>query len=100
MDKKNIIYLVLSLATLIAGYAFLRYAYHVTDSLPFTQEIVLIFLGTIATIFITSLLLNKQTSVEIEKEQNIKFLELKTQTYQQLLDLLEEMSLLEKFTRR
>ncbi len=95
---KNIIYLLLSLLTLVVGYAYIRYAYNATDSFPFTQEIVLILLGTLATIFITSLLLNKQTSVEIEKEQSIRYIELKTATYQQLLDLLEEMSLLETFT--
>ncbi len=96
----QILYLFLSLITLVAGYAFLRYAYKVTDSTPFTQEIVLIILGTVATIFITALLLNKQTAVEIEKEQNIKFLELKTSTYEQLLNLLEKMSLVENFTSR
>jgi hypothetical protein len=82
----------------VSGYFYLRYAYKVTDSLPFTQEIILIILGTIATIFITALLLNKQTAVEIEKEQNIKFLDLKANTYEKLLDLLEKMSLVENFT--
>ena len=78
--------------TLIAGYAYLRYAYKVTDTTPFTQEIVLIVLGTIATVFITALLLNKQTEVEIEKEQNIKFLDLKAATYERLLDIMEDMA--------
>jgi hypothetical protein len=99
-NTKNYIYLLLSLLTLVTGYAFLRFAYHATDSFPFTQEIILIILGTIATIFITALLLNKQTSVEIEKEQNIRYLDLKTSTYRQLLDLIEEMSMLESFTDR
>lgn len=89
---KQFTYLILTLLTLVAGYAYLRYAYKVTDSTPFTQEIVLIILGTVATVFITALLLNKQTAVEIEKEQNIKFLELKTATYERLLDLMENMS--------
>ncbi len=84
-------YLALTFLTLVAGYAYLRYAYKVTDSTPFTQEIVLIILGTIATVFITALLLNKQSSVEIEKEQSIKFLDLKAQTYEKLLDLMEDM---------
>ena len=88
---KQFTYLILTFLTLVAGYAYLRYAYKVTDSTPFTQEIVLIILGTIATVFITALLLNKQTAVEIEKEQNIKFLDLKAQTYERLLDLMEEM---------
>ncbi len=95
---KQLIYIILTLFTLIAGYAYLRYAYKVTDSTPFTQEIVLIILGTLATIFITALLLNKQTAVEIEKEQSIKFLDLKAKTYERLLDLLEEMSLLSTFS--
>ena len=89
---KQFSYLILTFLTLIAGYAYLRYAYKVTDSTPFTQEIVLIILGTIATVFITALLLNKQTAVEIEKEQNIKFLDLKAQTYERLLDLMEDMA--------
>ncbi len=89
---KQFTYLILTLFTLVAGYAYLRYAYKVTDSTPFTQEIVLIILGTIATVFITALLLNKQTAVEIEKEQNIKFLDLKAETYEKLLDLMESMA--------
>ncbi len=96
--SKQLTYLLLTLFTLIVGYAYLRYAYRVTDSTPFTQEIVLIILGTIATVFITALLLNKQTAVEIEKEQNIKFLDLKAQTYERLLDLMEDMSVQNNFT--
>jgi len=89
---KQLTYLLLTLFTLVAGYAYLRYAYKVTDSTPFTQEIVLIILGTIATVFITALLLNKQTAVEIEKEQNIRFLDLKAETYEKLLYLIENMA--------
>jgi len=97
-QNKQLSYLLLTFLTLVAGYAYLRYAYKVTDSTPFTQEIVLIILGTIATVFITALLLNKQTAVEIEKEQNIKFLDLKTQTYERLLDLMEDMSVENRLT--
>ncbi len=96
--SKTIVYLILSIITLIAGYAYLRYAFQVTDVFPFTQEIVIIILGTVSTIFITALLLNKQTSVEIEKEQNVRHLDLKASTYEQLLDLLERMSMLDEFT--
>ncbi len=94
---KQLLYLLLSAVTLIAGYAYLRYAYRVTDQTPFTQEIVLTILGVVATIFITALLLNKQSAVEIEKEQSIKFFELKSRTYERLLDLMEKMSLVERF---
>lgn len=92
-NGRNLLLLALTAATFLGGYAFLRYAYGVTDSFPFTQEIVLIMLGTLATVLITALLLNKQTQVEIEKEQSIKFIELKTQVYDDLLFRLEEISL-------
>jgi type II secretory pathway pseudopilin PulG len=97
-DTKQLKYLLLTFLTIVIGYIYLRYAYKVTDSMPFTQEIVLIILGTITTVFITSLLLNKQTEVEIEKEQNIRFLELKTKTYERLLDLMEDMSIKENIS--
>jgi hypothetical protein len=100
LKNKQFLYLLLSFITLLTGYAFLRYAYKVTDTVPFTQEIVLIILGTLATIFITSLLLNKQTTVEIQKEQSIRFLELKTNTYEKLFDLLENMSICDKIEEK
>ncbi len=100
LARKQIILLLLTAITVIGGYAFLRYAYRITDQLPFTQEIVLIVLGTLATVLITALLLNKQTAVEIEKEQNIKFLELKTRTYEELIGRIEDMTLKEKISDR
>ena len=89
--ENNKIMMLMSAVVFIGGYFFLRLAYHMSDKMPFTQEIVLIILGTLATILITALLLNKQTSVELEKEQSIKFIELKTETYQKLIDTIEEM---------
>ncbi len=100
VNSKNIIYLILSLLTLIAGYAYIRYAYKVTDNFPFTQEIVLIILGTLATILITALLLNKQSAVEVEKEQNVLYMNLKTTTYQELLKFLEDMTIQGQFSDR
>ena len=89
--KNSFIMMVLSAALFIGGYFFLRLAYHMSDKMPFTQEIILIVLGTLATVLITAMLLNKQTEVELEKEKNVKFLELKTQTYLRLIDNLEEI---------
>ncbi len=91
--EDNKIMMLLSAFVFIGGYFFLRLAYHMTDNMPFTQEIVLIILGTLATILITALLLNKQTTVELAKEQSIKFIELKTETYQNLINTIEEMVL-------
>jgi hypothetical protein len=90
--KNNIALTLLSAATFVGGYFFLRLAYHMSDKMPFTQEIVLVVLGTLATVLITALLLNKQTTIELEKEQSVKFIELKTQTYQQLIDSIEEIA--------
>ncbi len=100
LTSTQIILFILTLFTFIAGYAYLRYAYHVADSFPFSQEIVLIVLGTVATVLITALLLNQQTAVEIKKEQNLKFIELKALAYEQLLGLIEEMSVAESITNR
>lgn len=50
-------------------------------------------MGTIITIMITAILLNKQTEVELKKEENIKFIELKTDIYIQLIDHLEQIFL-------
>ncbi len=93
---QDLLYLSLLAVTFIGGYMFLRAAYLSTSALPFTQEIILVFLGTIATIMITAILLNKQTEVELKKEENIKYIELKTQFYVQFLDYVESM--LEKTT--
>jgi hypothetical protein len=92
--KNNGILMLLSAIVFVGGYFFLRLAYNFTDTMPFTQEILLIVLGTIATILITAMLLNKQTSVELEKEQSVKFIELKTETYQKLIDTIEDIILL------
>jgi hypothetical protein len=89
--ENNIILMTLSAFVFVGGYFFLRLAYHISDKMPFTQEIVLIILGTLATVLITAMLLNKQTEVELQKEQSIKFLELKSETYQKIIDLMEEI---------
>lgn len=100
LSQRQVILLFLTAITVIGSYAFLRYAYRVTDHMPFTQEIVLIILGTLATVLITALLLNKQTAVEIEKEQSVKFIELKTRTYEELISRIEEMSLKDTVSER
>lgn len=89
--SNHVFLLLLNLLVFVGGYFFIRIAYDFSDSMPFAQEIVLIVLGTLATILITAMLLNKQTAVELEKEQSVKFIELKTETYQRLIDIIEEI---------
>ncbi len=93
LARENLIYLLLSSIVVVGGYWFLRYAYHVADKAPFSQEIVLIILGAIITMLITALLLNKQTEVELKKEESIKFIELKTGIYIQLIDHIQQVML-------
>jgi len=100
MLKNNVVLMILSGIVFIGGYFFLRLSYHMSDKMPFTQEILLIVLGTIATILITAMLLNKQTSVELEKEQSVKFIDLKTQTYQNLIDTIEKIVLSENISTK
>ena len=96
--KQRYLYLFLTLLTFVAGYVFLRLAYGVTDEFPFTQEIVLIVLGTIATIIITAALLNRQTELELRKEQQVKTFELKAEFYVALIDFIEGLISASKIT--
>ncbi|HEB89928.1 MAG TPA: hypothetical protein ENI85_10190 [Deltaproteobacteria bacterium] len=89
--RENLVYILLNITLVVGGYFFLRYAYGVTDALPFTHEVILIILGSIITILITALLLNKQTEVELRKEENVKFLELKTRVYFELFEKIEDI---------
>ena len=93
LQRENLMYMLLSIALVIGGYIFMRYAYRIAEEVPFSQEILLIALGTIVTILITAMLLNKQTEVELKKEENIKFTELKTDIYLQLIENIEDIIL-------
>ncbi len=91
LRKENLVYFALAIFLVVGGFIFLRYEYYVANEFPFTQEFILVILGVIATVLVTALLLNKQTEVELRKEGNIKFLDLKTQIYMQFLEHLEEV---------
>ena len=90
LRRQNIIYLALSVLLVVGGYLWLRSAYAAARQWPFTQEILLVILGIVATVLITALLLNKQTEVELEKEWSIKFTDMKADTYLSLLDHIEK----------
>jgi len=87
--NKSLQYLTVSIITFISGYFFLKSAYYKSIETPFVNEIVLISLGTIVTIAITSALLNKQSEVELEKEQRVKIFELKSSLYFELINFIE-----------
>ncbi len=89
--KNSAKYLLISFITFIGGYIFLRYAYNSTNDIPFVQEVVLVVLGTIVTIAITSALLNKQSEVELEKEQRVKVFDFKAELYFDLIEFIEKL---------
>ncbi len=91
LRRDSAILLTLSIVLIASSYIFFRYAYRVADQFPFSQEIILAFVGAIITILITAVLLNKQTEVEVRKEGIIKYLELKSQIYIDLLNHLESI---------
>jgi len=86
-------YFSIAFFTFVVGYIFLHFAYSAAADIPFAQEIVLVVLGTIATIAITAALISKQSEVEIEKEQRVKIFDLKSQLYLDLISFIESMIL-------
>ena len=65
---------------------------------PFVNEVILIVLGTIVTIAITSALLSKQSEIELEKEQRIKIFDIKSSLYFELINFIEKSILKEEIT--
>ncbi len=98
LQRDRFIFIGLGIALTVTTYAFLRYSYRLSDNFPFSQEIIAAIMGAIITILITAALLNKQTEVELLKEENLKFLELKSSIYTQLLDYIENFILSESIT--
>ncbi len=86
MFEKRQVILLLYIVAMVAGYFAFRLLYGVSDSFPFSQELLLVFLGAIATILITALLLNQQTELELRKEGQVLLLDQKSTTYMALID--------------
>jgi len=91
--RDTLVFLTLSILLIVLSYLFFRYAYNFAGEFPFSQEVILAFVGAIITILITAVLLNKQTEVELKKEESIKYLDLKSDIYMDLLDHLKNIML-------
>ena len=91
--SKRITYILLSLTTFCVGYFVLRFAYTNPKTTPMGSEVILITLGSIVTMLITASLLNKQSEVELEKEQRVKIFEIKSNLYFELIDFIEKIIL-------
>jgi len=83
--------LILFIFAMMAGYFAFRLLYRVSDEFPFSQELLLVFLGAIATILITALLLNQQTELELRKEGQVLLLDQKSATYMALIEHIGEI---------
>jgi len=98
--KNSSKYLIVALMTFVFGYLFLRFAYFKSNFDPFAQELILIVLGTIVTMAITAALLNKQSEVELEKEQRVKIFDMKSNIYMELINFIEKLILKGKLTKQ
>ena len=98
--NKSLQHLVIAIITFVAGYVFLKTAYLSSQNTPFINEIILIILGTIVTIAITSALLNKQSEIELEKEQRVKIFDIKSSLYFELINFIENIILKKKITEK
>lgn len=76
----------LLLAALIVGYLVFRYFYGISADYPFSQELLLVFIGAIATVLITALLLNQQTELELRKEGQVLLLDQKSAVYTRVIE--------------
>ncbi|RMD89420.1 MAG: hypothetical protein D6811_12265 [Alphaproteobacteria bacterium] len=76
---------------LFAGYLVFRYFYEVAGDFPFSQEMLLVFIGAIATVLITALLLIQQTDLELRKEGQVLLLDRKAEIYNALIDHIGEI---------
>ena len=90
---KKTIYILLTLITFSIGYLVLRYAFTSPKTTALGSEIILITFGSIVTMLITASLLNKQSEIELDKEQRVKIFEIKSNLYFELIDFIEQIIL-------
>ena len=56
------------------------------------QETILVFLGAVATIFLTAMLLNRQTEVELSKEARVHLFDQKNSIYKAAIEKVAEIA--------
>ncbi len=86
LTNSPVLSMVLLLAVIIAGYLGFRYFYGISADYPFSQELLLVFIGAVATVLITALLLNQQTELELKKEGQVLLLDQKSAIYSSLIE--------------
>lgn len=91
LPESRTVLLVLLLVTIVAGYLGFRFFYGIAGDFPFSQELLLVFIGAIATVLITALLLNQQTELELRKEGQVLLLNQKSTIYEALIEHVGEV---------
>ncbi|GAB4246359.1 MAG: hypothetical protein Tsb0034_25280 [Ekhidna sp.] len=90
--------LIIVVAVFFFGYMTLRLVLNNEASKPITFEIYAAIIGFTITSLTTWALLGKQTENELKKEEQLRFLNLKTTIYQELIRQLEDVVRKEKIT--
>ena len=83
--------LILLVLAIVTGYLGFRYFYQVSGDFPYTQEVLLVFIGAVVTVLITALLLNQQTELELRKEGQVLLLDRKSSIYAALIEHVGEI---------
>lgn len=84
--RNRLVMLVMLVLTVVSGYLGFRYFYGISGDFPFSQELLLVFIGAIATVLITALLLNQQTDLELRKEGQVLLLGQKAGVYTSMIE--------------
>ncbi|MBR7559200.1 hypothetical protein KC218_21870, partial [Mycobacterium tuberculosis] len=88
---RDVAYLVISIVLVGVGYAAYRGLYFVGENVPFAQEMILVFLGAAVTIYLTAVLLNRQTELELRKEGQVLLFQQKHDTYMRVIERVAEI---------
>ena len=83
--------LLLTAAVMAVGYLVFRQIYQETSA-PLAQELLLLFLGSVVTVLITAMLLNRQTELELQKEGRVLLLQQKNDVYLQVIEHIAAMA--------
>ncbi|RTM08493.1 MAG: hypothetical protein EKK31_08705 [Hyphomicrobiales bacterium] len=78
---RDLAYALFSIAIGGAAYLAFREMFVESEPVPFAREVVLVFLGAVATIYLTAVLLNRQTELELRKEGQVIILQKKNDIY-------------------
>ncbi|RMG78776.1 MAG: hypothetical protein D6707_09330 [Bacteroidetes bacterium] len=95
-ERNKLVFASLLTVSTVFAYLTFRYILELKNLPGITYELTAAIIGVIFTVIITNILINNQTEAELRKEENIKFLDLKSKIYLELMDNLKEVMLKKK----